>query len=122
QVGIEGPLGPDRAEYLARPADLLRLRVFEDKDVKVVGRSLIEPLETGLAALELILQRHFFRRQVGEPAAGQLGKIVESAQVGLAGRADAEAHLSPPASRRMVSADRAARSARLSTIRNSSML
>src|SRR4029453_5656266 len=61
------------------------------------------------------------RGQVGETASGQLGHLVDRAEILAVGRPYAEAHAAC-ASRRIVSADKAARSARLSTIRNSSML
>src|SRR5690348_8245399 len=77
KVGIEGVFGADRAEYLAGAADLLRFDIFEDEDVEVVARRVVEPFEAGLASRQLLFQRRFLGWQIGEASAGQLGEIVE---------------------------------------------
>ena len=60
--------------------------------------------------------------QVGEAAAGQLGHLVDRLEILVSRRPHPEAHKpSPCASLRIVSADRRARSARLSTIRYSAI-
>src|SRR5207248_508769 len=59
---------------------------------------------------------------IGEPAAGELGHLVDGTEIVAVRGPDSDAHAAPLISRKMDSADSAARSFRLSTIRNSSML
>ena len=106
EIGIERPLGSDRAEHLACPADLLGFDILEHEDVKVVAGLSSLPGKSGRVRFELGFQRRLFSRQIGEAAARQLGEVVESAKVALAGGADAKAHAACRCRRRMASADK----------------
>src|SRR5215213_4330724 len=120
-VGIEGLLDADLPEHLAGAADLPRLRVLQHKHIEVAVLAIVRARKAGLRLRKLRDERCALRREVREPAAGQLRHLVDGGEIVGTGRPDAEAHDSS-AKRRIVSADKAARSARLSTIRNSSML
>ena len=121
-IGVERLDDADLAEHLAGAADLSALRILEHEHVEVARLRVVLAVEGFFGAGELGDQRAAVGRQVGEAAAGQLGHLVDGAEILAVRRADAEAHAGLPASRRMVSADKAARSLRLSTIRNSSAL
>src|SRR4029079_3723629 len=109
-------------EDLAGPADLPRFGVLEHEHEQVAGLAVFLPGEALVPPRGLLARGRRVGGEGGGAAAGQLGHLVDRAKVLAGRRADAIAHLPLPASRRIVSADKAARSARLSTIRNSSML
>src|SRR5438067_2359208 len=111
----------DLAEHLAGPADLAALRILEDEDVEVALLPVLLARERPVRAGELGDEGATVGGQVGEAASGQLGHLIDGAKILARGRTDPEAHVASVASRRMVSALNAARSGRLSTIRNSSM-
>src|SRR6185437_2569371 len=121
-IGIEGLDDSDLPEDLAGAADLVPLGVLQHEHIEVGGLAVVAPLEALVGAIELGDQRAAIGGQVGEAATGELRHLVDGAEIVSGCGADPEAHAASAASRRMVSALRAARSARLSTIRNSSML
>src|SRR5215203_3010971 len=121
-VAVERTVAPDLAEDLAGAADGAALEILEHEQIQIVELALAFAREPFRRFAELVLQRLLVGGQVGEAAAGQLRHLVERVEIVFAGGADAKTHAAPPAIRRIVSADKAARSARLSTIRYSSML
>src|SRR3982751_1556074 len=121
-VAVKGLDDTDLAEHLAGAADFAALQILEHEDVEVAALLVAYAAERRIRSGELGDQGRTVGRQVGEPATGELRHLVDGLEVIAVCRADAEAHAASAARRRMVSADNAARSFRLSTIRNSSML
>src|SRR5690348_6762201 len=121
-IGIERLNHAHLTEHLPGAADHPGLRVLEHEDIEIALLPVFLAGKGSVGAGELGHKRAAVRGQVGEAAAGQFGHLVDGAKI-LGGRgSDAKAHAPSAASRRMVSALKAARSARLSTIRYSSVL
>src|SRR5690348_5192075 len=120
-IGIEGLGHPDLPEHLAGSADLARLGILQHEYVKIARLAVGLAREALVGPLELVDERCPLGRQVGESASRKLGHLVDGAEILARRRPHSVAHR-PSASRRMVSADKAARSDKLSVIRNSSML
>ena len=122
-VAVEWHALTDLGEQLAGAAHLAGFGVLQHQHEQLVAGLIgFGAAERLGAALQLGEQRRLFGRQVGETAAGQLGHFIEGLQIAFVGGADDEAHAWPrSAMRRMVTADSAARSGRLSAMRNSSV-
>src|SRR5690606_33448429 len=117
---VEGLAQADPAEHLACAADLAGLGILQHEDEQVALGAVLGPRQRLVGAGQLGDQCALVGGQVGEPAAGQLGHLVDRLEILRPCRAHPEAHRpSPLASRKMVSADNCARSARLAAIRNS---
>src|SRR4051794_21307682 len=121
-IGIEGLGDADLAEHLAGAADLPGLWILEDEHVEIADLGVLVAGEALLRPVELADERLPIGREIGEAAARQFRHLVNGPEILAGRRSYAVAHGACPISRRMVSADNAARSARLSVIRNSSML
>src|SRR3546814_7165508 len=119
-IGVEGPTLPDLPENLAGAAHLAAVEILEHHQIEFVARIFLFRREARLGALQLGAERLSVGGQVGEAAAGQLRHLVNALQVARYGRPD---HIIQNIPRSailiMVRADSRARSARLSTIRNS---
>src|SRR4051812_22064381 len=118
-IAIEGLDDSDLSEDLASPADHTCLRILEHEDVQVGFLPFLLARKRSPRPFELGHQSAAVGGQVGEAAAGQLGHLIDGAEILAGRRADTKAHAAPPR-RKMVSALNAARWARLAVIRYSS--
>ena len=75
-VRIKGPVVADLAKHLAGAADCLGLDILEHEQEQIVVLILTFALEPGLRFGQFGFERRFVGGQVGEPAPGQLGKVV----------------------------------------------
>src|SRR5947199_9547730 len=103
-IAVERLDDSDLTEHLAGAADLAALGVLEHEHVEIGGLLVLLTREGRVGPGELGDQCSTVGRKVGKAAAGQLGHLIDGAEILALSGTDAKAHGFPPASRRMVKA------------------